>query len=226
MWGDDNNTTYSVATPSADGLMSKTDKTQLDKTVGVNMTSTAPYIAVSVNTKYLRLMNVDYAGGASLYLHGAERETDPGIFTLTAHNGTTSKKLIGKPDGTLTWNGTNVMYVHPTTAGNKHIPSGGSSGQILKYSAAGTAAWSSLSDANIFPKPTTASGVGQLYQCGTSTAKEFTLPSGGTWFYVMECFNPNSTSIGTKVGTAAGGAKVTALNTTDTRSHCWAIRIA
>lgn len=32
-------------------------------------------------------------------------------------------------------------YVHPTTAGNKHIPAGGSAGQILKYSSAGTAAW-------------------------------------------------------------------------------------
>lgn len=32
-------------------------------------------------------------------------------------------------------------YVHPTTAGNKHIPAGGSSGQILRWSAAGTAAW-------------------------------------------------------------------------------------
>lgn len=32
-------------------------------------------------------------------------------------------------------------YVHPTTSGNKHIPSGGSSGQILKWSADGTAIW-------------------------------------------------------------------------------------
>lgn len=32
-------------------------------------------------------------------------------------------------------------YVHPSTAGNKHIPSGGSSGQILKWSADGTATW-------------------------------------------------------------------------------------
>ena len=32
-------------------------------------------------------------------------------------------------------------YTHPTSAGNKHIPSGGSTGQILRYSAAGTAAW-------------------------------------------------------------------------------------
>jgi hypothetical protein len=33
-------------------------------------------------------------------------------------------------------------YIHPTTTGNKHIPSGGSSGQILRWSADGTAAWS------------------------------------------------------------------------------------
>lgn len=32
-------------------------------------------------------------------------------------------------------------YVHPTTAGNKHIPSGGSTGQILRYSSSGTAKW-------------------------------------------------------------------------------------
>lgn len=32
-------------------------------------------------------------------------------------------------------------YTHPTTAGNKHIPSGGSSGQILRWSSNGTAVW-------------------------------------------------------------------------------------
>lgn len=32
-------------------------------------------------------------------------------------------------------------YTHPTGAGNKHIPAGGSSGQILKWSEAGTAVW-------------------------------------------------------------------------------------
>ena len=36
---------------------------------------------------------------------------------------------------------TNTVYTHPTTAGNKHIPAGGSAGQILKWSAAGTAVW-------------------------------------------------------------------------------------
>lgn len=32
-------------------------------------------------------------------------------------------------------------YTHPTSSGNKHIPSGGSSGQILRWSADGTAVW-------------------------------------------------------------------------------------
>lgn len=32
-------------------------------------------------------------------------------------------------------------YVHPTTTGNKHIPSGGSNGQILRWVADGTAEW-------------------------------------------------------------------------------------
>ncbi len=32
-------------------------------------------------------------------------------------------------------------YTHPTTPGSKHIPSGGSRGQILRWSADGTAAW-------------------------------------------------------------------------------------
>lgn len=36
-------------------------------------------------------------------------------------------------------------YVHPTTAGNKHIPAGGASGQILVYSANGAAKWADSS---------------------------------------------------------------------------------
>lgn len=36
---------------------------------------------------------------------------------------------------------TDTVYSHPTTSGNKHIPSGGSSGQILRWSSDGTAIW-------------------------------------------------------------------------------------
>ena len=34
-------------------------------------------------------------------------------------------------------------YSHPTSSGNKHIPTGGSAGQILRWSADGTATWGS-----------------------------------------------------------------------------------
>ena len=36
---------------------------------------------------------------------------------------------------------TDTVYTHPTTSGNKHIPAGGSNGQILRWSADGTAVW-------------------------------------------------------------------------------------
>ena len=52
--------------------------------------------------------------------------------------GNQSKYLRG--DGT--WQTPpNTVYTHPTSPGNKHIPSGGSSGQILRWSADGTAVW-------------------------------------------------------------------------------------
>lgn len=37
-------------------------------------------------------------------------------------------------------------YSHPTTAGNKHIPTGGKKGQILRWSASGTATWGNDND--------------------------------------------------------------------------------
>ena len=36
-------------------------------------------------------------------------------------------------------------YIHPTSSGNKHVPSGGSSGQVLKWQSDGTAQWGNLS---------------------------------------------------------------------------------
>ena len=58
-------------------------------------------------------------------------------------NGFMSSSDKSKLDG-IAINANN--YVHPTTSGNKHIPSGGSSGQILRWSADGTAAWGAEND--------------------------------------------------------------------------------
>lgn len=50
-------------------------------------------------------------------------------------------------------------YKHPTGAGYSHIPVGGSSGQILRWSAAGTAAWGEDKDTTYTAATTTTDGL-------------------------------------------------------------------
>ena len=38
-----------------------------------------------------------------------------------------------------------TAYVHPTGAGNQHVPAAGATGQLLQYASAGTAAWATFS---------------------------------------------------------------------------------
>ena len=67
------------------------------------------------------------------------------IFTDTKYNDvTTSVHGLMTADDKVKLNGiaTNANnYTHPTSSGNKHIPSGGSSGKVLRWSADGTAVW-------------------------------------------------------------------------------------
>ena len=73
--------------------------------------------------------------------------TKGSTFALSVHSHTSASTSAAgfmsaadksKLDGIAT--GANA-YAHPTTSGNKHIPSGGSSGQILRWAADGTAEW-------------------------------------------------------------------------------------
>ena len=76
-------------------------------------------------------------------------------------------------------------YSHPTTSGNKHIPAGGSSGQILRWSADGTAAWGD--DSNTTYSAATQSAAGLMSADdkkkldGIATgANKYTLPTAGS----------------------------------------------
>ena len=41
-------------------------------------------------------------------------------------------------------------YIHPTSAGNKHVPSGGAAGQVLKYGgSSGTAVWGNITESEL-----------------------------------------------------------------------------
>tara|TARA_B110000879_G_scaffold34382_1_gene47416 strand:+ start:199 stop:1698 length:1500 start_codon:yes stop_codon:yes gene_type:complete len=63
-----------------------------------------------------------------------EAATDSNVFTDADHNKLNDIEANAN------------AYSHPTTAGNKHIPTGGTVGQILKNTASGTATWQT--DAN------------------------------------------------------------------------------
>ena len=50
-------------------------------------------------------------------------------------------------------------YVHPTSSGSKHIPTGGASGQILRWSSDGTAVWGADNDTKYSPVTQSADGL-------------------------------------------------------------------
>ena len=68
----------------------------------------------------------------------AATDEKAGVMTAAEHS-----KLAGVAE-----NANN--YTHPTTSGNKHVPSGGSSGQILRWSADGTASWGTETGATLY----------------------------------------------------------------------------
>lgn len=75
-------------------------------------------------------------------------------------------------------------YTHPTSSGNKHIPAGGASGKILRWSAEGTATWGD--DVNttytaMTGATTTADGTSGLTPVPVKGAANRYLRSDGTW---------------------------------------------
>ena len=75
-------------------------------------------------------------------------------------------------------------YVHPTTSGNKHIPSGGTSGQILRWSADGTAAWGADNNtiySDMKGATASAAGVHGLVPAPAAGKQEQFLRGDGVW---------------------------------------------
>ena len=67
-----------------------------------------------------------------------------GVITYTGPSASDVRAQFSAGTGIAISSGeisSHAIYTHPTTAGNKHVPTGGSSGQHLKYSASGTAVW-------------------------------------------------------------------------------------
>ncbi len=117
-----------------------------DTVSGHTVKSDVPENADFTNTTY------NVMGGASSSKAGSE-----GLVPAPAA-GAQAKFLRG--DGT--WQAAN-NYTHPTTSGNKHIPSGGSTGQILKWASDGTATWGSDIIGTTITVPTSAWAADSTY---------------------------------------------------------------
>ena len=104
------------------------------------------------------------SAGAKLILSGADY-TDAGAFTLQTGNSTGYKQLIGKPDGTLTWNNHSLA---------------------------------------LFPH--TSADIGQWQQVWATTS--YSLPSGGTWAYMIVALNSSNDILGYWVNVKAGGTEI------------------
>ncbi len=91
---------------------------------------------------------------------------------------------------------TDTKYTHPTTSGNKHIPSGGSSGQILRWSADGTAAWGADNNTTY------------TFATGDANGQIKVTPSGGTAQNVLvKGLGSAAYTASTAYATAAQGTK-------------------
>ena len=111
-------------------------------TQDTNTTYSAFKAATSSAAGGTGLVPAPAAGKQGQYLRGDGTWATPTNTTYsdatTSAHGLMSAADKTKLNGIAT--GAN-KYTHPTTSGNKHIPSGGSSGQILKWSSDGTATW-------------------------------------------------------------------------------------
>ena len=166
-------------------------KSALDGKANASHGNHVPKTETANNAKFLRNDNtwqtvtpVNIGAADRSHSHGsyvnqnAFTNIKVGETTVAADSPTDTLTLTAGANVTLTPDATNdtvtiaaknTVYTHPTTSGNKHIPSGGSSGQILRWSADGTAAWGS--DNNTDTKVTnTLNTTAKAYVTGTTSA--------------------------------------------------------
>lgn len=219
-------TTYSTATTTSNGLMSSSDKSKLNGIAAgaTNVTVDSSFSSTSTNPVQNKIIydaikypNDSYVWSYEtglLYDTASEKPSD----VLGGHDNvlrqvvnvlnskpsdseatTSYKGLMSAADKTkLNGIATNANnYTHPTTAGNKHIPSGGSSGQYLKYSSSGTAVWAN-------PPTPEVEGVFKEVWSGKSSYPSFTIPFNQYYsdiILLIEGYDEDSGSIYNYYGT-------------------------
>jgi hypothetical protein len=128
-------------------------------------TNTTYSLTIPVSTTRIRLTGSDASTSDITFTGG-------GATTITRTSAT--EFTISSTD-----TDTDTIYVHPTTAGNKHIPAGGAAGQILRYSSDGTAVWGADNDTTYVVFTRSANGLTPAAPAGAGTTKY--LREDGTW---------------------------------------------
>ena len=116
--------------------------------------------------------------------HGSAFASGLYKITTNAAGHVTAATAVAKADITkLGIPAQDTVYTHPTSSGNKHIPSGGASGQILRWSADGTAVWGADNNTWIAFKGATtdADGTAGYAPAPSKGAANRYLRSDGTW---------------------------------------------
>ena len=79
-----------------------------------------------------------------------------------------------------------TAYVHPTGAGNQHVPAAGAAGQLLQYASAGTAAWATVSSGTpelAFPSDWLSPN--NTYASSATWSKGSLADEDFVWFYLV-----------------------------------------
>lgn len=153
--------------------------------------SGSAYVVISETIALGETSSTAYRGdrGKTAYDHAAAKGSAfaSGLYKITtnAQGHVTGATAVQKSDITgLGIPAQDTVYTHPTSSGNKHIPSGGAAGQFLKWSADGTAVWAADNNTTYsnFTGATTsaAGGSGLVPAPATGSANRY-LRSDGTW---------------------------------------------
>ena len=153
-------TTYQNASSDSAGLMSPDDKSKLDNIAADANNYTHPSFTQRAAGLYKVTVNnqghvtdavaVTKSDITALGIPGQDTNTTYEVAT------TSNAGLMSAADKTklnnIAANANN--YTHPNTPGNKHIPAGGSEGQILQYESDGTAKWVTIEE-TVYDEATT-----------------------------------------------------------------------
>ena len=153
--------------------------------------SGSAYVVISETIALGETSSTAYRGdrGKTAYDHAAAKGSAfaSGLYKITtnAQGHVTAATAVQKSDITaLGIPAQDTVYTHPTSSGNKHIPSGGSAGQFLKWSADGTAVWAADNNttySNFKGATSSAAGGSGLVPAPATGAANRYLRSDGTW---------------------------------------------